>query len=59
MGQVERSLNRIYGIEKDRPTVRKYGLAFLLTLTAGSLLTAAFVAIAFGRSLTTSLHPAS
>jgi YihY family inner membrane protein len=51
MGQVERSLNRIYGIEKDRPTVKKYGLAFLLTLTAGTLLVAAFVAIAFGRSL--------
>ena len=28
MGQVERALNRIYGIEQDRPTVQKYGLAF-------------------------------
>src|SRR6185436_5286283 len=24
MGQVERALNRLYGIEQDRPTVQKY-----------------------------------
>jgi YihY family inner membrane protein len=51
MAQVERSLNRIYGIEQDRPSAKKYGLAFLLTLTAGTLLVLAFVAIAFGRTL--------
>ena len=28
MGQLERGLNRIYGVEQDRPTVRKYGRAF-------------------------------
>ena len=27
MGQLERALNRIYGVEQDRPTVQKYGLA--------------------------------
>jgi YihY family inner membrane protein len=51
MAQLERSLNRLYGIEEDRPTAKKYGLAFLLTLTAGTLLVVAFVAIAFGRTL--------
>ena len=55
MAQLERSLNRIYGIEQDRPSAKKYGLAFLLTLTAGTLLVLAFVAIAFGRTLGDSL----
>ena len=32
MGQIERGFNRIYGIEQDRPTVRKYGRAFLLAI---------------------------
>ena len=35
MGQLERGLNRIYGIEQDRPTLQKYGRAFLLALTRG------------------------
>ena len=32
MGQIERGLNRIYGIEQDRPTKVKYGRAFLLAM---------------------------
>jgi YihY family inner membrane protein len=51
MAQLERSLNRLYGVEADRPTAKKYGLAFILTVTAGVLGTGAFIAIAFGRSL--------
>jgi YihY family inner membrane protein len=35
MGQIERGANRIYGIERDRPTSRKYARAFVLMLTAG------------------------
>src|SRR4051794_9300569 len=35
MGQLERGLNRIYGVEQDRPSVKKYGLACLLAVTAG------------------------
>ena len=35
MGQFERSLNRLYGIEQDRPTLQKYGRAFVLAVTAG------------------------
>jgi YihY family inner membrane protein len=35
MGQVERGANRIYGIERDRPSGRKYARAFLHAITAG------------------------
>jgi YihY family inner membrane protein len=51
LGQFERGLNRMYGIEQDRPTVQKYGLALLLTVTSGLLATAAFVALALGRGI--------
>ena len=37
MGQFERGLNRLYGIEQDRPTLQKYGRAFVLAITAGVL----------------------
>ncbi|MGZ6557810.1 MAG: YihY/virulence factor BrkB family protein [Actinomycetota bacterium] len=61
MGQIERALNRIYGIEQDRPTVRKYGRAFVLTISAGVLFVAAFAALALGRDIASSLsgHTAS
>ena len=55
MGQLERGLNRIYGIEQDRPTISKYAHAFVLTITAGLLIAAAFIALGVGRSVTTSL----
>jgi YihY family inner membrane protein len=51
MGQLERALNRLYGVEQDRPALRKYGLALALTLTAGALATLAFAAFAMGRSI--------
>ncbi|MGY2128349.1 YihY/virulence factor BrkB family protein [Blastococcus sp. SYSU DS0617] len=35
MGQVERGANRIYGIERDRPSALKYGRALLLVFLAG------------------------
>ena len=35
VGQLERGLNRIYGIEQDRPTLQKYGRALALTVTVG------------------------
>jgi YihY family inner membrane protein len=61
MGQIERALNRMYGIEQDRPTGRKYGRAFVLTISAGVLLVAAFAALALGRAISSSLsgHTAS
>jgi YihY family inner membrane protein len=55
MGQLERGLNRIYGIEQDRSTVSKYLHAFVLTITAGLLIAAAFIALGVGRSVTGSL----
>lgn len=48
MGQLERGLNRLYGIEQDRPTVHKYGLALLLAVSAGLLAVFAFVCLAVG-----------
>lgn len=55
MGQLERGLNRLYGVEQDRPTVRKYGRAFVLVLTAGVLVSAAFASLAFGRAIASAL----
>lgn len=37
MAQVERGANRLYGVERDRPFLRKYTVALLLALTAGVL----------------------
>jgi len=37
MAQVERGANRIYGVERDRPFIRKYGTALLLACSAGVL----------------------
>ena len=49
MGQIERGFNRIYGVERDRPSVQKYGRAFLLMVGAGSGLAVAFFVFALGR----------
>jgi YihY family inner membrane protein len=51
LGQIERAVNRIYGIERDRPALVKYGRAFLLALSAGFLFAVAFVLLAFGRDI--------
>ena len=40
-----------YGIESDRPTLRKYARAFALTISAGLLAVAAFVAMTLGRGV--------
>ena len=55
LGQLERGLNRIYGVERDRSTGRKYAHAFWLTITAGLFATLAFAALAFGRAIADSL----
>ncbi|MDQ3122179.1 MAG: YihY/virulence factor BrkB family protein [Actinomycetota bacterium] len=49
MGQIERGFNRIYGIEQDRPVLRKYGRAFLLAMGAGTILACNFVVFTWGR----------
>ena len=49
MGQIERGFNRLYGIEQDRPVLRKYGRAFLLAMGAGTILACNFVVFTWGR----------
>jgi uncharacterized BrkB/YihY/UPF0761 family membrane protein len=51
MGQIERGANRIYGVERDRPALRKYTLATILGATAGLAAAAAFVLLVPGRAL--------
>jgi uncharacterized BrkB/YihY/UPF0761 family membrane protein len=48
MGQVERGANRIYGVEQDRPTLKKYGVGLLLACTTGLLMMLAFVLVVAG-----------
>src|ERR1700750_487898 len=55
MGQIERGAKRIYGIERDRPALRKYGRALVMALTAGLLLQLGFVVIIAGDALGESL----
>ncbi len=51
MGQLQRSLNRLYGLEVDRPSVAKYRRAALLAVSAGTLITLAFALLATGITL--------
>jgi len=51
MGQIERGANRIYGVERDRPSVRKYGNALLLVLMAGLPMAAGMIVVAAGGPL--------
>jgi uncharacterized BrkB/YihY/UPF0761 family membrane protein len=55
MGQIERGANRIYGIERDRPSLRKYGRALLMALTAGLLSLLGFLVVIAGDALGESL----
>jgi YihY family inner membrane protein len=48
MGQIERGANRLYGVEQDRPTMRKYWKGFQLTVSAGLLAVLALLAILAG-----------
>jgi YihY family inner membrane protein len=59
VGQIERGLNRIYGVEQDRPTLQKYGLALALTVTAGTLAIGAIALLAFGQSIGDSIDSAA
>ncbi|MFF9803461.1 YihY/virulence factor BrkB family protein, partial [Streptomyces rochei] len=51
MGQVERGANRIYGIERDRPFLPKYGRALLLALTAGMPMVLGFLVLVAGDAI--------
>lgn len=46
--QLERGANRIYGTERDRPVMRKYVRAAVLTATAGSAMAAGLMLIVAG-----------
>ena len=47
-GQVERTANRIYGVEADRPSRQKYTVAALMMLTAGTLAVLYFLIVGLG-----------
>jgi YihY family inner membrane protein len=51
MGQVERGANRIYGVERDRPTLRKYCLGFLLACSAGLAIVLSLVLVVAGQDI--------
>ena len=51
MGQIERGANRIYGVERDRPLLRKYSLGLLLAASAGVLTLLAVVVLVGGRAI--------
>src|SRR6185503_13932129 len=46
--QLERGANRIYGTDRDRPALRKYARAAVLTMTAGSALAVGLLLIVAG-----------
>ena len=50
-GQLERGANRIYGVERDRPPLRKYATAAALMLTAGVATVLAAVLLVAGETL--------
>jgi YihY family inner membrane protein len=56
MGQLERGLNRIYGVEQDRPTLKKYAIGLFFALSVGALVAASFVSLAFGSDLFITIH---
>ena len=48
VAQVERSANRLMGLDRDRPTAKRYLLAFVLAIPVGLLLAAALLMIGAG-----------
>jgi YihY family inner membrane protein len=46
--QLERGANRIYGTDRDRPALRKYGRAAVLTATAGTAMAVGLLLIVAG-----------
>ncbi|HET8684396.1 MAG TPA: YihY/virulence factor BrkB family protein [Micromonosporaceae bacterium] len=48
VGQIERGANRIYGVERDRPALRKYARALVLAVVAGLPALVGFVMLVAG-----------
>jgi YihY family inner membrane protein len=57
MAQIERGANRVYGTERDRPFLRKYGNALLLAVTAGLLAVLAVVVLVGGQAIREAIGP--
>ena len=51
MAQVERGANRIYGVERDRPFVRKYVVSLLGAISAGLLALLSFIVLVGGEAI--------
>ncbi|HEX8083904.1 MAG TPA: YihY/virulence factor BrkB family protein [Solirubrobacteraceae bacterium] len=51
MAQIERGANRLYGIERDRPFLRKYANALLLAASAGVLALLSVVVLVGGSAV--------
>ncbi|MCG5440593.1 YihY/virulence factor BrkB family protein [Micromonospora foliorum] len=51
MAQIERGANRIYGVERDRPALRKYLRAAVLAVTAGLPALAGFLILVGGGAI--------
>jgi YihY family inner membrane protein len=56
VGQVERGANRIYGVERDRPTVQKYLRALILTMVAGLPALISFLLLVAGGAIGASVR---
>ncbi len=57
MAQLERGANRLYGVERDRPFLRRYGTAFVLALIAGTLVSIAVGLLVAGKAFVDGLGP--
>jgi len=55
MGQIERGANRIYGLQRDRPALAKYGGAFLRAVLAGIPIACGLALLVFGGSFGSAL----
>ena len=58
MAQIERGANRLYGIRRDRPVMRKYARAVVLTAVAGLPAFCGFVMIVAGKAVGDALERA-
>ncbi|HEX2154603.1 MAG TPA: YihY/virulence factor BrkB family protein [Acidimicrobiia bacterium] len=56
MSQIQQGAGRLYGKDEDRSFLHRYALSLALSLSVGLLLSAAFVAIAFGGAITDALQ---
>jgi YihY family inner membrane protein len=56
VGQVERGANRIYGVERDRPTLHKYLRAMVLTVVTGLPALVSFLLLVAGGAIGASMQ---